>query len=433
MSLHDDLAPTPPMGWNSWDSYGMTVTESEVEATAGYMAKRLRPHGWQFVVIDGGWSMPGKRTPVAGSGEIVPHEIDEYGRFTPALDRFPSAANGVGFRAMADFLHARNLKLGIHVMRGIPREAVAANTPVLGTPHRARDIANTNDKCLWSTEMYGLDMTHPGSQAYYDSVVQLYARWNVDYIKADDMTSPYHGLDIEALSRAIRGSGRPIVLSLSPGNGKFIDDEVRHTLSHCELWRFSNDVWDNWDGGPPYFASLKGQFELCKRAAAYAGPGHWSDADMLPIGRIGPRPPVGIDRPTGLSKDEQVTMMTLWAISRSPLMIGGDLTSFDPWTLSLVTNPDVLAVNQRSWGNRVSFDDPDAPVWMAHGPGNRSYVALFNLTDHPRMVEAPLPEKKSAALRARDLWSGGPLATVEGTLRRSLAPHAAALFEILEP
>ena len=154
---------------------------------------------------------------------------------------------------------------------------------------------------------------------------------------------------------------------------------------------------------------------------------------MLPIGRIGPRPPVGVDRATGLTKDEQVTMMTLWAISRSPLMIGGDLTSFDPWTLSLVTNPDVLAVNQRSWGNRVSFDDPDAPVWMAHGPGNRSYVALFNLTDHPRMVEAPLPERKSAALRARDLWSGGPLATVEGTLRRSLAPHAAALFEILEP
>jgi hypothetical protein len=421
------------MGWNSWDSYGMTVTESEVEATAGYMAKHLRPHGWQFVVIDGGWSMPGKRTPVAGSGEIVPHEIDEYGRFTPALDRFPSAAGGVGFRALADFLHARNLKLGIHVMRGIPREAVAANTPVLGTGYRARDIADTHDTCSWSTEMYGLDMTHPGSQAYYDSVVDLYARWNVDYIKADDMTSPYHPLDIEALSRAIRGRGRPIVLSLSPGNGNFVDEEVRHRLSHCELWRFSNDLWDNWDGGPKYFATLKGQFELSKRAAAYAGPGHWSDADMLPIGRIGPRPPVGVDRPTGLAKDEQVTMMTLWVISRSPLMIGGDITSFDRWTLSLVTNPDVLAVNQRSWGNRILCDEADAPVWIAHGPGDRCFLALFNLTDHARTVKAPLQAPHDGSRQARDLWNGTVTSIVGGTLSQSLAPHRAALFEILKP
>ena len=154
---------------------------------------------------------------------------------------------------------------------------------------------------------------------------------------------------------------------------------------------------------------------------------------MLPIGRIGPRPPIGVDRATGLTKDEQVTMMTLWAISRSPLMLGGDVTSFEPWTLSLVTNPDVVAVNQRSWGNRVLCDDPDAPVWIAHGPGERCYLALFNLTNHTRTVQAPVPPPHGGSRRARDLWSGIDTSIVEGTLRQSLTPHGAALFEILEP
>jgi alpha-galactosidase len=430
MSLRDILAPTPPMGWNSWDSFGMTVTEGEIEATASFMASHLLPHGWQFVVIDGGWSMPGRTTPVAGSGAIVPHDIDAHGRFIPALDRFPSAANGVGFRAIADYLHQRGLKFGIHIMRGIPREAVAANTPVLGTRYRARDIANTSDTCSWSTEMYGLDLSHPGAQAYYESIVDLYNDWHVDFIKADDMTAPYHRRDIEAFSHALRGvERREIVLSLSPGNKAFDDKDILHALAHSELWRFSPDFWDHWDGGPKHFTTLKGQFELCKRAAAYTGPGHWSDADMLPVGRIGPRPAEGSDRPTRFSKDEQLTMMTLWLITRSPLMLGGHLPSLDAWTLDLLTNDEALSVNQRSWGNRVFSDEGEAIVWMANGPEGRLYLALFNLSDAPRTVEVPL-HFAAADRNLRDLWARRDLGTVESTLSRALPPHGSALLQL---
>jgi len=430
MSLRDALAPTPPMGWNSWDSFGMTVTEGEIEATASFMASHLSKYGWQLVVIDGGWSMRGRTTPVAGSGAVVPHDIDDYGRFIPALDRFPSAAGGVGFRAIADYLHARNLKFGIHVMRGIPREAVAANTPVLGTRYRARDIANTSDTCAWSTEMYGLDMSRPGAQAYYESVVDLYSEWKVDFIKADDMTAPYHRRDVETLSRALRSFGRrEIVLSLSPGSIAFEEKDILHALAHCELWRFSPDVWDNWDGGPKHFTTLKRQFELCKRAAVYSGPGRWSDADMLPIGRIGPRPPEGSDRPTQLTKDEQITMMTLWLIARSPLFLGGHLPSLDPWTLDLLTNAEALAVNQRSWGNRVLSDDGEAVVWMANGPDERLYLALFNLSDAPRKLEVVLhlPTQRRTL---RDLWAQKDLGLVQSPLTRALPPHGSTLLQL---
>jgi alpha-galactosidase len=419
------------MGWNSWDCYGMTVTEAEVESAADYMSTHLREYGWEFVVVDGGWSMPGKTTPVAGSGTIVPHELDSYGRLVPSLDRFPSAAHGVGFKVIADYIHQRGLKFGIHVMRGIPRKAVEVNAPILGTNYRARDIADTNSVCSWSTDMYGIDMSHPGGQAYYDSIVSLYASWDVDYIKADDMSSPYYPHEIGAFARAIHATGRDIVLSLSPGNVQPAAKCIDHLLSHCELWRICPDFWDNWDGGPAHFSTLKAQFDHCRRAAQYAGPGHWSDADMLPLGRLGPRPPEGIDRPTHFTKDEQVTVMSLWAIARSPLMMGGDLPSLDAWTLSLITNPEVLAVNQKSSDQRELFRRGDEVVWFAKAPDEKVYLALFNLADQPATISVPLAFLDEPRVRrVRDLWARKDAGTVDGTLTRSLAPHGSFLCQL---
>jgi hypothetical protein len=415
------------MGWNSWIGYGATVTEDEVDQTASFMSRELLDLGWEYVVIDGGWSLPGKTTPVPSCDTIVTHRLDEHGRFLPDAERFPSAANGSGFATLAKRVHGLGLKLGIHVMRGIPRAAVRDNTPIAGTPYRARDIADTKSICAWSPDMYGIDMSRPGAQAYYDSIVSMYASWGVDYIKADDMSSPYHAEEIAALARAIAASGREIVLSLSPGNRLPEPHQIDHALSHCELWRVSADFWDSWDGGSPHFSTLKDHFDLCSRTARYAGSGHWSDADMLPIGRIGPRPPEGVDRATRLTRDEQMTLMTLWAVARSPLMLGGDLTSLDPWTHSLLANPEVIAVNQESTSSHELHREGDQIAWSATGPDDTEYIALFNLADHPATVSVPVGVEP---LRTRDLWKRQDQEWIDGVLRRELPAHGAALLRL---
>jgi hypothetical protein len=255
----------------------------------------------------------------------------------------------------------------------------------------------------------------------------MYASWGVDYIKADDMSSPYHAEEIAALARAIAGCGREIVLSLSPGNRLPEPHQIDHALSHCELWRVSADFWDSWEGGPPHFSTLKDHFDLCSRTAKYAGSGHWSDADMLPIGRIGPRPPEGVDRATRFTRDEQVTLMTLWAVARSPLMIGGDLTSLDPWTHSLLANPEVIAVNQESTSSHELHREGDQIAWSASGPDDTEYIALFNLADHPATISVPVGVEP---LRTRDLWKRQDQEWIDGVLRRELPAHGAALLRL---
>lgn len=415
------LAPVPPMGWNSWDSYGPTVREDEVKAQADYMAKHLAPHGWQYIVVDIQWSEPhAKAHGYRPNAELV---MDEYGRLMPAPNRFPSAANGQGFKPLAGYVHSLGLRFGIHIMRGIPREAVKQNTPILGTNYHAADIADKNNLCKWLTDMYGVDTTKPGGQAYYDSIVALYAEWGVDYIKADDMSSPYQGPEIEALHRAIAKSGRPIVLSLSPGPAPL--GRAKDLERNAQLWRISNDFWDRWQ-------SLKNQFELCKAWASSSGPGHWPDADMLPLGTIGIRAEVGNPRPTHFTRDEQTTLMTLWSIFRSPLMMGGDLPSLDLFTLSLLTNDEVLAVNQKSSGGHELFRHGDQVAWVAEAPGTRDkYVALFNIGERPTQIGVSWRELSlQGSCSVRDLWQRKDLGEHAETFSATVTPHGARLFKI---
>lgn len=175
------LAPTPPMGWNSYDSYGGDVDEQQVKANARYLADHLALYGWKYIVVDYYWYYPDGR--VKG----VP-AMDAYGRLLPATNRFPSAAGGKGFKPLADYVHSLGLKFGIHIMRGIPRAAVEENLPVFGTTAHAQDIANVLNTCSWSDAMYGVDVSKPAGQAYYNSLARLYADWGVDFIKADDMS-----------------------------------------------------------------------------------------------------------------------------------------------------------------------------------------------------------------------------------------------------
>jgi hypothetical protein len=416
------LAPTPPMGWNSWDCYGPSVTEKEVKANADYMAKHLAQHGWRYVVVDIQWSEPKAGAHgYQANAELV---MDDHGRLTPALNRFPSAANGQGFKPLADYVHSLGLKFGIHMMRGIPRQAVTKNLPVLGSSLRAGDVANPKSICAWLTDMYGVDMSKPGGQVYYDSIVKLYAQWGVDYIKADDMSSPYHGDEIAALSQAIRKSGRPIVLSLSPGPAPL--EQAEDLKKHAQLWRISDDFWDNWE-------SLKKQFPLCRAWASHTVPGHWPDADMLPLGHIAIRGERGNNRQTNFTPDEQFTHMTLWSIFRSPLMFGGDLPSNDAFTLSLLTNDEVLAVDQHSTGNHELYAEGNQVAWVASAPNSwDKYLALFNLDDHaPATMRVKWTQLDlSGQCGVRELWQHKDLGNRDDEFNVEVRPHGAQLFRI---
>jgi alpha-galactosidase len=419
----DRLAATPPMGWNSWDSYGTSVTEAEVKANADYMAANLKSHGWQYIVVDIQWYEPNAKAHGYRPGaELV---MDAYGRLLPAVNRFPSAAAGKGFGPLAAYVHSKGLKFGIHIMRGIPRQAVEKNLPILGSKARAADIADRESVCAWNTDMYGVDMKRSGAQDYYDSIVKLYADWGVDYIKADDIAAPVpHQEEIEALSRAIRKSGRPIVLSLSPGPAPVAD--AAFFAENAQLWRVANDRWDRWK-------DVRESFGLLAAWSPFARPGAWPDGDMLPLGRIGVRAEVGDDRRSRLSRVEQRTLMTLWSIARSPLMYGGDLPSSDAADLELITNDEVLAVDQNATRSRELFSRGNEIAWTSDDIGSPAkYLAVFNTGDHGgakihvSWSELGLPPD----CELRDLWERKDLGTVHGGYEFEILPHGSGLYRL---
>ena len=418
-------AAKPPMGWNSWDAFATTVTETQIKAQTDYMAGRLARYGWQYVVVDIQWYEPNATG--FNYRRNAPLIMDDYGRLLPAPNKFPSAANGVGFKALADYVHAKGLKFGVHLMRGIPRQAVVKNTPVLDTPYHAADVADTTSICPWNTDMYGVDMSKPGAQAYYNSVFRQFASWGVDFVKVDDLSRPYHRAEIEGIREAIDRAGRPMVLSTSPGETPLT--EADHVSRHANMWRMSDDFWDTWP-------SLKEQFERTRKWAPFAAAGHFPDADMLPIGAIRSAPGYGGGNWTRFTKDEQYTMMTLWSISRSPLIMGGDLTRNDDFTLSLLTNPEVIAVDQASTGNRQVFSRDGHIAWVAEVPNSGDiYLAVFNTTDtnadQDTTARAALRELGwTGAYRVRDLWQRRDLGRFTDAFAQPVPAHGAALYRI---
>lgn len=402
------------MGWNSWNSFATTITEAQALDTAAIMAEKLLPLGYDVFTIDIQWYEPG-----ASSYEYskTPQTtLDGYGRCVPAPNRFPSAKDGAGFTPIGQKVHALGLKFGIHIMRGIPRRAVEQNLPVLGTEVRARDIADTTSICSWNPDMYGVDMQKPGAQDYYDSIFALYASWGVDFIKMDDMSRPYdaHAAEIEAAHAAIGKTGRPMILSLSPGETPVIRGE--HVSRYAQMWRISDDFWDEWP-------MLEAQFVRLENWTPYRRPGAWPDPDMLPLGRLA----LGA-RDSRFTPDEQQTVMTLWAITKSPLIMGGDLRHLDEATLRLLTNREVIALDQHSTDNRPHFVMDGIRVWTARGSDVESYLAVFNITDKPKRFELTLTQLEIGSRSGRDLWTGQPASAPDGRLPLALAPHASILY-----
>ena len=452
-----DWQPAPAMGWNSWDCFGAGVTEEQAMANADYMAKNLKSHGYDLVTIDIQWYEPLAHTDIYRKGAVL--EMDEHGRLLPAGKRFPSTTDTRSFKPIGDKLHAMGFQFGLHLMRGIPRQAVDRdNVMILGTEKlkeggiHAADIADKTPSglCRWNTDMYTVDMSKPGAQEYYDSVFALMASWGLDFVKVDDLSSPYHTPEIEAIRKAIDKCGRKIVFSTSPGATPV--SQGANVMMNANQWRVSNDFWDQWP-------LLQEQFARLDAWTPYRAAGHFPDADMLPVGQLQMWNNGDKGRPTRFTHDELYTLMTLWCMARSPLIIGADLPKNDDFTLQLLTNDEVLKVDQHSLNNRQVAHDGAKYVWAADAEGNSNkYVALFNApagrgrgrrgggggggggdATASAPASAPGPLTVSVTVRelgidgkvtnVRDLWAHKDLG-VEQEISAELQPHQAAMFEV---
>jgi alpha-galactosidase len=424
-----DFIKKPPMGWNSWDCYGAGVTEDELLGNAEFMRDRLKQYGYQYVVCDIQWYEPAAKGNVYNN--FADLCMDEYSRLIPAVNRFPSSANGAGFKPIADKIHSMGLKFGIHIMRGIPRQAVHRNTRIYGTTARARDIASQFSLCPWNTDMYGVDTEKRGAEEYYDSLFKLYASWGVDFVKVDDIANtefspqnPYSAeKEIEMIRAAIDRSGRDMVLSLSPGPAPL--NKAEHLSENANMWRISGDFWDRWD-------KLLNMFSLCEKWYPYVEDGSFPDCDILPLGKlcIDGSYMGDMGRDSGFTKEEQKTMMTLWAVFRSPLFFGGELRLTDDYTLSLVTNPEVINVNQNSEKPLLVYNRGGIAVWQTKIE-NCTAVAVFNLSDEEKHYKLSFSDLGIENVRAvRDLWARKDIPKCENDVAVSLKPHSSEFFEI---
>ena len=421
-SSFKDWAPTPPMGWNSWDCYGPTVMEHEVKYNADWMSEKLKSYGWEYVVVDIRWFVENDKA--GGYNQTDPRfVIDRWGRYMPAVNRFPSASEGKGFKPLADYIHSKGLKFGIHIMRGIPKVAVENKLPVKGTDGITADmIYSTGMQCKWLLDNYTI-ADKPGAQEYYNSIMELYASWGVDFIKIDDLSRPYHFREIEMIRRAIDNCGRPIVLSMSPGATPVSD--AMHAGSNANMWRMVDDVWDIWK-------DLTDLMKVAQDWYPYIKPGAWPDCDMIPLGRISIRGERGRDRMTRLTRDEQYSLMTFFTVFRSPLMFGGDLPSCDEFTLSLLTNRDVLRMHRESANVRQLFQkDGKLAVTSQNLKTGEHYIALFNISNDPEPLKISVSLAElyiSGKCAATNMWTGEEAGEFSGEFSIMLPAHASGLY-----
>ena len=411
------IAKYPPMGWNSWDCYGAAVNEEITLQNAEYMRDHLKKYGWEYVVVDIQWYQP---TAVNHSYEPFSSlSMDEYGRLLPAENRFPSAKGGKGFKPLADKIHEMGLKFGIHIMRGLPRMAAHKRLPIYGSDFKCSDAANPNSICLWNPDMYGTKSSTEAAKAYYKSIFALYAEWGVDYVKCDDIAReyPHCEREIELISEAARACGRDIVLSLSPGPAPV--EKAEHLKTYANLWRITDDFWDDW-------RLLKGMFERAEKWCIHAGPGHWPDADMLPVGAL--RQCSNPDDWTNFTHAEQRTMMSLWCMMRSPLMIGGEMTKNDEFTLNLLTNKNLLDIQKESFAAHPIRTNDAESAWIApRKDGTGVYIALFNLSEEERTISVTKEEIEIQGKSAFEIWTNKETKPENG-IAESIMPHDARVY-----
>ncbi|MBK8882952.1 MAG: alpha-galactosidase [Bacteroidales bacterium] len=426
--IDKSLAVKPPMGWNSWDCLGWGATEAEVRAAADYMARNLKHLGYEYIVIDMLWYGDAE----ASDFEAFVHEkipvkpnytVDEFGRLLPDPVKFPSSSGGKGFKPLADYIHSLGLKLGLHILRGIPWQAADKNMPVKGTSVGAASIAQPDKGCVWYDGFYGVDMSKPGAQEYYTSQFELFAQWGVDFVKADDIVNIP---ELEGISKASRSVGRKIVLSVVPDNIPF---SILRENAH--MARTGADFWDVWQ-------MVKVGFPVAASAVNEAEQGFWPDLDMLPVGKLGlkisykgPDP-----RISNFNHQELLSLLTLWYIARMPLMIGGYLPETDDATLELLTNEEALEVNRNSINPRQIKFKNAIIIWTSDIPGSKDkYLAFFNQWEsrEPVNIKAAFSDLGLDSLgeySVHDLWEKKDLGVFKNEFSAPVKAHGAGLYRI---
>ncbi len=433
MVTNAQIAKTPPMGWNSYNCYGSNVKEKEVRENVDYIYTNLKQFGWQYIVVDYLWSYdnpPISRVSDANQfrlkdGSYVPWlSMDQYGRLYPNTNKFPSAFPDKGFKPLGDYIHSKGLKFGIHVMRGIPRQAVWAKTPVLGVEGITADmIADTSSVCSWVNHMYGVDMKKKGAQEYINSLLQLYASWGVDFIKVDDISKPYRDEEIEGYQLAIKQCGRPIVLSISPGATPV--NKSNHVKQFANQWRMKGDFWDNWK-------ELNQMFDIAKNWEGVGSEGHWPDCDMLQIGKISKRGPVGKERYSRFTDDELYTHFSFWALFRSPLMLGGNMPENRAIEKDIFSNKEVIAVNQNGKNPKQLYKKDGSMVWFSEVQGSKDlYVGLFNIADSAYEVVVDFNTLGIIGnAKLRDLWKHYDLGIFTKQYLNTIPAHGCVMLRI---
>lgn len=427
MSDFKDWAKTPPCGWNSWDCFGAGVNEEQLIANADYMAKHLKQYGWEYIVCDIQWYEP--KACSNDYNNFAELCCDEYGRLIPAQNRFPSSKDGKGFKPIADYIHSLGLKFGIHIMRGIPRQAVHADLPIKDSEYTARQVAHHFSICSWNTDMYGMKNCD-GAKDYYNSIIKMYADWGVDYIKCDDIAvtefrkwdNPYSAdYEIEMLRNAIDSCGREIVLSLSPGPA--LRDKAEHLKANANMWRLTGDFWDLWE-------HLYAMFDKCEEWQGVRSVGSYPDCDMLPIGRISKLCSYhgAQNRMSNFTHDEHYTLMTLWGIFGSPLMIGGNMPENDDFTLSLLNNAEYMNMHRTVKNSRMLCRNEENSkgyiIWDGENEDSR-FVALFNTDENPITINTA--EKINISVDGSyDIWQKCTVSENNITVQ----PHGARLLKL---
>ncbi|MEQ8418715.1 MAG: glycoside hydrolase family 27 protein [Arenibacter algicola] len=420
-SIGEVLAINPPMGWNSFDSYGVYLHEEAAMDNLEAFAQKLKPYGYEYFVMDAGWFgefelREGTLFPAEKHAKIV--NINEFGLLQPSETYFPN-----GLQPIIDRCHELGIKFGIHLMRGIPRLAAQRNTIIKGTNIHAQEIIDTVNVCKWNPQNYGIDMSKPGAQEFYNSLINQLAAWGVDFIKYDDIV-PYPE-EVEAVTKAIAQNGRPIVLSLSPGNS--VREDAINFYKKAHMLRVTSDIWDDQKG-------IDKCFSAWKKWQGNEQPGFWIDMDMIPFGQLqlmNPEPKSaegkdqyeskedkenlvalaghGHTRWSNFSKDQMYTFITMRAMAASPLMMGGDLPTLDDFSFTLITNEEIIACNQNGIMGHLVYDKKNLEIWNTPKKGNENgWIGVFNRSKNaqsilPTPTELGLSSDKEYALV--DIWN----------------------------
>ena len=417
------------MAWNSSEGFMLYINEAEYKANVDYVAKYLKPFGYEYAVIDAGWYQDREHYTLEqskGKGpdgrNLTDYTCDQYGRPIPHPVVFPSAKDGKGFGPLAEYVHKKGLKFGIHLMREMSLRTLGRGCKVKGSNYLIDNIVNLDSKCIWSYwGTAGVKPNHPASQAFYNSIFELLAEWKVDFVKYDDLGSPFHLDELIMIRKAIANCGRKIVLSLSPGDETKIKDSDYYS-KYSSMWRVSPDTWDKW-------ADIERNLELLAQWNEHWPKKGWPDGDAMPMGYLTVLPNL-MYKPhlTNLSIPEMRSMMTGWSFSRSPLIITSDLRNNPKALFEIETQKDLINIDQNASEHKVLLHNENSQVWFAKCKGN-SYVALLNVGEKEQEISYQLPENVKAQTFT-DIWTKQTYNRQGNELKATIAPHDCRFFKI---